>query len=81
MEIVVIFYDHLEYFWSFGIFLPVRYVWTKKNLATLVGLAPGKTKFTLVRIAVCLMPSSATIYVSIVCCKTIQYVKDMKLNS
>jgi hypothetical protein len=46
-----VFYDHLKYFmaiwcyllqfgivlWSFGIFFPFWYVWTKKNLATLVG--------------------------------------------
>jgi hypothetical protein len=52
MENGGIFYDHLEYFsvvgymlwpfaiWSlssFGIFFPFWYVWTKKNLATLVG--------------------------------------------
>jgi hypothetical protein len=50
MENVGIFYDHLEYFtalwynlwpfgigslWSFSIFFPFWYVWTKKNLATL----------------------------------------------
>jgi hypothetical protein len=50
MENVGIFYDYLENFtpiwynlcmavgygmWSFGIFLPIWYVWTKKNLATL----------------------------------------------
>jgi hypothetical protein len=49
MENVGIFYDHLEYFtaiwcnfWPFGIdsgtyiFFPFWYVWTKKNLATLL---------------------------------------------
>jgi hypothetical protein len=56
MENLGIFYDHLVYFaaignilhmaiwyilWSFGIFFPVLVVCcTKKNLATLVGLAP-----------------------------------------
>jgi hypothetical protein len=41
MKNVCIFYDHLEKFvvvwyslWSFGIFLPFWYVWTKKNLAS-----------------------------------------------
>jgi hypothetical protein len=51
MYTVVIFYDHLEYFeaiwynlWPFGIvcgplecFSPFWYVWTKKDLATLIG--------------------------------------------
>jgi hypothetical protein len=39
---VGVFYDHLECFmailyslWSFVIFFPIWYVWTKKNLATL----------------------------------------------
>jgi hypothetical protein len=47
MKNVCTFYDHLEYFtanwydygtislWSFGIFFPFWYVWTKKNLAIL----------------------------------------------
>jgi hypothetical protein len=56
MENVVILYDHLEYFeaiwynlrpfgihslWSFDIFFPFWYVWTKINLATLL---PGHQK-------------------------------------
>jgi hypothetical protein len=51
MEIVGLFYDHLEYFtaiwymyfmaiwyslWSLGIFFPIWYVWINKNLATLI---------------------------------------------
>jgi hypothetical protein len=43
MENVFIFYDHLEYLmpiwynlWQFGIFFPIWYVGTKKNLATLM---------------------------------------------
>jgi hypothetical protein len=41
----VIFYGHCVYFtafwsslWSFGIFLPIWNVWTKKNLATLLSI-------------------------------------------
>jgi hypothetical protein len=43
LEKVGIVYDHLYYFmavwyglWSFGIFFPFWYVWTKKDLATLL---------------------------------------------
>jgi hypothetical protein len=44
-------YGHLEYFmaiwyslWSFGIFFPIWYVWSKKNLATLVFLIANSEK-------------------------------------
>jgi hypothetical protein len=51
---VFVFYDHLEYLrpfgiiygrlWSFGIFFPYWYIWTKKNLATLRSIHSAKTQ-------------------------------------